>query len=79
MLIVLLIAPAGIVGLWADLRLSLIHISEPTRLLSISYAVFCLKKKKKKEKKEKEKNKKPPKLSKKEKTEKKKQRKHGIE
>src|SRR5678816_1377842 len=28
--------------------LSLIHISEPTRLMSISYAVFCLKKKKKK-------------------------------
>src|SRR5678815_4945245 len=27
------------------LQLSLIHISEPTRLLSISYAVFCLKKK----------------------------------
>src|SRR5678815_2866432 len=27
------------------LYLSLIHISEPTRLLSISYAVFCLKKK----------------------------------
>ena len=27
--------------------LSLIHISEPTRLLSISYAVFCLKKIKK--------------------------------
>ena len=26
------------------LLLSLIHISEPTRLLSISYAVFCLKK-----------------------------------
>src|SRR5678816_3804010 len=26
------------------LDLSLIHISEPTRLLSISYAVFCLKK-----------------------------------
>eukprot|EP00658_Telonema_sp_P-2_P045487 TRINITY_DN33454_c0_g1_i1.p1 TRINITY_DN33454_c0_g1~~TRINITY_DN33454_c0_g1_i1.p1 ORF type:complete len:103 (-),score=23.45 TRINITY_DN33454_c0_g1_i1:72-380(-) len=26
-------------------ELSLIHISEPTRLLSISYAVFCLKKK----------------------------------
>src|SRR5678815_1188263 len=25
-------------------KLSLIHISEPTRLLSISYAVFCLKK-----------------------------------
>src|SRR5674536_32609 len=32
-------------------RLSLIHISEPTRLLSISYAVFCLKKKKRKHKK----------------------------
>eukprot|EP00658_Telonema_sp_P-2_P055391 TRINITY_DN44040_c0_g1_i1.p1 TRINITY_DN44040_c0_g1~~TRINITY_DN44040_c0_g1_i1.p1 ORF type:complete len:185 (-),score=32.42 TRINITY_DN44040_c0_g1_i1:50-604(-) len=31
----------------ADPFLSLIHISEPTRLLSISYAVFCLKKKKK--------------------------------
>eukprot|EP00658_Telonema_sp_P-2_P018387 TRINITY_DN17216_c0_g1_i4.p1 TRINITY_DN17216_c0_g1~~TRINITY_DN17216_c0_g1_i4.p1 ORF type:complete len:104 (-),score=17.30 TRINITY_DN17216_c0_g1_i4:32-343(-) len=29
------------------IALSLIHISEPTRLLSISYAVFCLKKKKK--------------------------------
>src|SRR5678816_1878006 len=28
-----------------DRLLSLIHISEPTRLLSISYAVFCLKKK----------------------------------
>ena len=28
------------------MKLSLIHISEPTRLLSISYAVFCLKKKK---------------------------------
>ena len=33
--------------------LSLIHISEPTRLLSISYAVFCLKKKKKTKKKKK--------------------------
>ena len=36
--------------LWAGslplMALSLIHISEPTRLLSISYAVFCLKKKK---------------------------------
>eukprot|EP00658_Telonema_sp_P-2_P037171 TRINITY_DN26760_c0_g1_i2.p1 TRINITY_DN26760_c0_g1~~TRINITY_DN26760_c0_g1_i2.p1 ORF type:complete len:230 (-),score=43.97 TRINITY_DN26760_c0_g1_i2:46-735(-) len=31
----------------ATVVLSLIHISEPTRLLSISYAVFCLKKKKK--------------------------------
>ena len=29
------------------MHLSLIHISEPTRLLSISYAVFCLKKKNK--------------------------------
>ena len=29
-----------------DLFLSLIHISEPTRLRCISYAVFCLKKKK---------------------------------
>src|SRR5674536_379732 len=32
----------------AGYGLSLIHISEPTRLLSISYAVFCLKKKKEK-------------------------------
>src|SRR5450756_2701454 len=31
----------------ALLHLSLIHISEPTRLGMISYAVFCLKKKKK--------------------------------
>ena len=31
--------------LMGALILSLIHISEPTRLLSISYAVFCLKKK----------------------------------
>src|SRR5450756_2695922 len=31
----------------ADPLLSLIHISEPTRLGMISYAVFCLKKKKK--------------------------------
>src|SRR5450756_3041431 len=30
----------------ADWALSLIHISEPTRLGMISYAVFCLKKKK---------------------------------
>ena len=28
------------------MNLSLIHISEPTRLMSITYAVFCLKKKK---------------------------------
>src|SRR5450756_2228180 len=31
----------------ANVPLSLIHISEPTRLGMISYAVFCLKKKKK--------------------------------
>src|SRR5678816_2832345 len=31
-------------GVATVLWLSLIHISEPTRLLSISYAVFCLKK-----------------------------------
>src|SRR5450756_3164050 len=36
-------------------RLSLIHISEPTRLGMISYAVFCLKKKKKNKKKKKKK------------------------
>ena len=35
----------GVCGSCA-MNLSLIHISEPTRLLSISYAVFCLKKKK---------------------------------
>src|SRR5674536_391404 len=46
-----------VIGLLADQQrllastdLSLIHISEPTRLLSISYAVFCLKKKKQKKK-----------------------------
>ena len=42
-------APAYLVEEIAEtggLGLSLIHISEPTRLLSISYAVFCLKKKK---------------------------------
>ena len=33
------------------LHLSLIHISEPTRLGMISYAVFCLKKKKMEKKK----------------------------
>ena len=32
----------------ARIKLSLIHISEPTRLLSITHAVFCLKNKKKK-------------------------------
>src|SRR5659263_723984 len=40
-----------------DLRLSLIHISEPTRLGMISYAVFCLKKKKKQNNKKKKKQK----------------------
>ena len=35
---------------WIVEGLSLIHISEPTRLRRISYAVFCLKKKKKKKK-----------------------------
>src|SRR5450759_4468291 len=42
---------AGAVGLEGERHpiqhLSLIHISEPTRLGMISYAVFCLKKKKK--------------------------------
>ncbi len=33
-------------GLDTPVVLSLIHISEPTRPISISYAVFCLKKKK---------------------------------
>ena len=40
-------AGADYVGL--DEYLSLIHISEPTRLGMISYAVFCLKKKKERE------------------------------
>src|SRR5665648_905381 len=35
-----------VVGAPPGMRLSLIHISEPTRLGMISYAVFCLKKKK---------------------------------
>eukprot|EP00658_Telonema_sp_P-2_P013359 TRINITY_DN15059_c0_g1_i5.p1 TRINITY_DN15059_c0_g1~~TRINITY_DN15059_c0_g1_i5.p1 ORF type:complete len:145 (-),score=33.89 TRINITY_DN15059_c0_g1_i5:29-463(-) len=40
---------ARVKKLWVPTQhLSLIHISEPTRLLSISYAVFCLKKKNKK-------------------------------
>src|SRR5665809_76827 len=37
----------------AFLILSLIHISEPTRLRRISYAVFCLKKKKTQKRKKK--------------------------
>ncbi len=36
-------------GLDTLVVLSLIHISEPTRPLYISYAVFCLKKKNKKQ------------------------------
>ena len=36
---------------WQAEDLSLIHISEPTRHLRISYAVFCLKKKKQTKKK----------------------------
>ena len=38
-------AEANLMRRYGVSRLSLIHISEPTRLLSISYAVFCLKKK----------------------------------
>ena len=38
--------PGALVIVDQFIDLSLIHISEPTRLLSISYAVFCLKKKK---------------------------------
>src|SRR5660397_70820 len=37
---------AGVAALGHEDGLSLIHISEPTRLRRISYAVFCLKKKK---------------------------------
>src|SRR5678816_3795966 len=39
------VAEPGEDGVEREIDLSLIHISEPTRLLSISYAVFCLKKK----------------------------------
>src|SRR5660397_263273 len=42
---------AEVLPLTSTQHLSLIHISEPTRLRRISYAVFCLKKKKKKKKK----------------------------
>src|SRR5450756_2755410 len=38
----------GVDASYIGFHLSLIHISEPTRLGMISYAVFCLKKKKKK-------------------------------
>ena len=37
---------ANKLGIAQATALSLIHISEPTRLALISYAVFCLKKKK---------------------------------
>src|SRR5450756_3081171 len=46
---------AGADVIHIDMMLSLIHISEPTRLGMISYAVFCLKKKKTKQKDEREK------------------------
>src|SRR5450756_3009019 len=42
---------AGTLKIGLAQYLSLIHISEPTRLGMISYAVFCLKKKKKQKKK----------------------------
>src|SRR5450756_2892511 len=48
------IAYYAALSLGAIVVLSLIHISEPTRLGMISYAVFCLKKKKKKYKTKKE-------------------------
>ena len=41
-----ILAAIGMVMLYAVVKLSLIHISEPTRRTPISYAVFCLKKKK---------------------------------
>src|SRR5450756_2670824 len=45
-LAVLLVLMAIGLGCGGGQKLSLIHISEPTRLGMISYAVFCLKKKK---------------------------------
>ncbi len=45
---VLVTGVKGQLGLDTPVVLSLIHISEPTRPLYISYAVFCLKKKKSK-------------------------------
>src|SRR5450756_3001574 len=42
-------APVEVAVGGAEADLSLIHISEPTRLGMISYAVFCLKKKKQKQ------------------------------
>ena len=43
------LALTGMIVALLNAHLSLIHISEPTRLGMISYAVFCLKKKKKTE------------------------------
>ena len=43
---VIVVALAAILVSILALKLSLIHISEPTRRVVISYAVFCLKKKK---------------------------------
>ena len=42
--LVVALSSHNIGNLTADYDLSLIHISEPTRLRRISYAVFCLKK-----------------------------------
>ena len=46
-LVDVLVIVVSAIGFDFFLTLSLIHISEPTRLGMISYAVFCLKKKKK--------------------------------
>eukprot|EP00825_Cyclidium_porcatum_P000968 TRINITY_DN10422_c0_g1_i2.p1 TRINITY_DN10422_c0_g1~~TRINITY_DN10422_c0_g1_i2.p1 ORF type:complete len:348 (-),score=63.45 TRINITY_DN10422_c0_g1_i2:30-1073(-) len=46
------VEPDNNIELYQVNNLSLIHISEPTRLGMISYAVFCLKKKKKKQRKQ---------------------------
>src|SRR5450756_2754596 len=55
---------------WVAYNLSLIHISEPTRLGMSSYAVFCLKKKKKNIKNKKKKVQKYKKTKKEKKTQK---------
>src|SRR5660397_262338 len=60
-----------LIGFQSIYYLSLIHISDPTRLRRISYAVFCLKKKKKKKTKN---NKKPTKQNIKKKKKKQKQK-----
>src|SRR5660398_291001 len=56
-----------LIGFQSIYYLSLIHISEPTRLRRISYAVFCLKKKKKKKNNTQKRNKKQYKKKKKKK------------